>query len=92
MEASFEWDEQKNRENQEKHGVSFEQAQAAFADPNRVVFQDMSHSTAEETRFFCIGRVSGGILTVRYTMRAGVIRIFGAGFWRKYRRLYIRRS
>lgn len=30
--AKFEWDEKKNRENQEKHGVAFELAHYAFAD------------------------------------------------------------
>ena len=33
----FEWDEKKNAENQRKHGISFEVAQLAFADPNRVI-------------------------------------------------------
>jgi hypothetical protein len=57
-----------------------------------LLFEDLSHSTAAETRYFCIGRVLGGILTVRFTLRGEVIRIFGAGFWRKYRRLYLERS
>jgi uncharacterized DUF497 family protein len=92
MEFSFEWDEAKNQENLQKHGVTFEEAQYAFADPNRLVFQDTSHSTPEEERYFCVGRVDGGILTVRFTHRRGNIRIFGAGFWRKYRRLYLVRS
>ena len=35
--ASFEWDEKKNLENIEKHGLSFDQAQYAFADPCRVI-------------------------------------------------------
>jgi hypothetical protein len=38
MPASFEWDEQKDRENQLKHGVSFAAAQYAFADPNRIIY------------------------------------------------------
>jgi uncharacterized DUF497 family protein len=89
MLESFEWGEAKNRENQAKHGVSFEQAQLAFADPKRLIFEDRAHSTPEETRFFCIGRVENRILTVRFTYRESSIRIFGAGFWRKYRRLYL---
>jgi uncharacterized protein len=92
MRESFEWDEEKNRENQAKHGVSFEEAQEAFADPNNLVFADEVHSTAKETRFFCIGRVENRILTVRFTYRKSRIRIFGAGFWRKYRRLYLVRE
>jgi len=83
----FEWDEDKNRSNQEKHGVSFKLAQFAFADPRRVVAQDASHST-QEKRLYCIGKVRNGILTVRFTYRNQVIRICGAGYWRKGRRLY----
>lgn len=37
MAVSFEWDEQKNRENQAKHGVSFEEAQAVFIDPDLLI-------------------------------------------------------
>ncbi|MEZ4659052.1 MAG: BrnT family toxin [Caldilineaceae bacterium] len=84
---SFEWDEYKNQENQSKHGVSFEEAQHAFVDPDRLILADESHSTAEE-RWFCVGRITTGIITVRFTYRDGKIRIFGAGYWRKMRRLY----
>ena len=70
-----------------RHGVSFELAQYAFADPARVVARDLSHSLGED-RFFCFGRAGEGILTVRFTYRAGTIRIFGAGYWRKGRRIY----
>ena len=85
--ARFEWDAEKDSENREKHGVSFELAQYAFADPNRVIAQDMTHSQ-DETRFFCFGRVGDGILTVRFTYREGSIRIFGAGYWRKGKKIY----
>lgn len=34
---SFEWDPHKDAENLAKHGVSFAQAQYAFADPERVI-------------------------------------------------------
>jgi uncharacterized DUF497 family protein len=39
MEVSFEWDEQKNWENQIKHGIPFEAAQYAFADPHRLILR-----------------------------------------------------
>ena len=85
--VSFKWADRKDRENQAKHGVSFGLAQYAFGDPDRVIAQDIEHSTAER-RFFCFGRVGGRILTVRFTYRAGRIRIFGAGHWRKGRATY----
>lgn len=92
MHESFEWDEDKNRENQEKHGVSFEEAQLVFADPNLLIRRDRIHSTPEEERFYGVGRIAGGIVTVRFTVRNGVMRIFGAGFWRKYRKYYLVRD
>ena len=85
--AGFEWDAEKDRENREKHGVSFGLAQYAFADPERVIAQDVTHSM-DEARFFCIGRVGNGILTVRFTYREGIIRIFGADYWRKGKKVY----
>ena len=84
---SFKWDKRKDAENQAKRGISFALAQYAFADPKRVIAEDTAHS-AREPRFFCFGRVGEGILTVRFTYRAGVIRIFGAGYWRKGKTIY----
>jgi hypothetical protein len=83
----FEWDPAKDQENQRKHGVPFSRAQHAFADRGRVIAQDLSHSGSER-RYFCFGMVDGAVLTVRFTFRRRVIRIFGAGFWRQGRRVY----
>ena len=83
----FEWDANRDHENRQKHGVSFAKAQFAFADPRRVIAEDLSHSSSEE-RYYCFGWVEGGVLTVRFTYRAEVIRIFGAGYWRKGKRIY----
>jgi uncharacterized DUF497 family protein len=85
--ARFEWDSAKDRENQAKHGVPFTMAQLAFADPHRVIAEDVSHSGSER-RYFCFGRVGSGVLSVRFTYRKGTIRIFGAGYWRKGKRIY----
>ena len=85
--ARFEWDTEQDRNNQEKHGIAFELAQYAFADPNRLILQDLGHSE-QEARYYCIGRIDDGIVTVRFTYREDVIRIFGAGYWRKGKNLY----
>jgi uncharacterized protein len=87
----FEWDENKDAENRERHGVTFSLAQYAFADPYRVIAEDLEHSE-DEKRYFCFGAVEGGILTVRFTYRGGVIRIFGAGYWRKGKAVYEREN
>jgi len=85
--SDFEWDLTKDRQNQLKHGVSFALAQLAFLDHERVILEDLEHSE-EEKRYYCIGRVSDGILTVRFTYRSGKIRIIGAGYWRKGKKVY----
>ena len=85
--ATFEWDEAKNRANKTKHGVSFDLAQKAFGDPRAVIARDLDHSDREQ-RYFCFGLVDGGVMTVRFTYRRGRIRIIGAGYWRKGKKLY----
>lgn len=89
--ARFEWDSAKDLENQRKHDVSFLEAQYAFADSNRVIAEDLSHSVGEK-RYYCFGRVNRGVVTVRFTYRNEVIRIFGAGFWRKGKSIYDREN
>jgi len=51
---TFAWDQAKNRANQKKHGVSFEEAQTVFYDPNAIEFYDDEHSEWED-RFLMLG-------------------------------------
>ena len=83
----FEWDAAKDFANQRKHHVAFALAQFAFADPQRVIAKDMHHSD-QDPRFYCFGWVDERVLTVRFTYREGLIRIIGAGFWRKGKTIY----
>lgn len=53
----FEWDESKNRLNQRKHGVSFEEAQTVFFDPLAKVADDPDHSS-NESRLILVGHSS----------------------------------
>jgi uncharacterized DUF497 family protein len=88
----FEWNDSKNAENLAKHGLSFYEAQDAFFDEKRVILQDEKHSMSE-VRYFCIGKTAnGGIATVRFTTRNGHIRIIGAGYWRKGKKIYEQRN
>ena len=89
--ARFDWDEKKNHENQKKHGVSFGLAQLAFTDSKRVIAEDLTHSHGEK-RYYCMGRVGHGVITVRFTYREAVIRIIGAGYWRRGKRIYEEQS
>lgn len=51
----FDWDERKNKTNQKKHGISFEEAQGVFFDDDALVYDDPNHSEGED-RFLIIGR------------------------------------
>ena len=85
--TDFEWDDAKDLINLEKHGVTFALAQLAFLDYDRIILEDLEHSQ-DEKRYYCLGKVAGGILTVRFTYRKGKIRIIGAGYWRKGKKIY----
>jgi uncharacterized DUF497 family protein len=89
--ARFDWVPKKDQSNRKKHGVSFVQAQLAFVGRRRVIAEDLSHGRSEK-RYYSFGWVGEGILTVRFTYRSEVIRIFGAGYWRKGRRIYEREN
>ena len=52
--TKYEWDEQKNKINIAKHGVSFEEAVTVFSDPKSILFMDWNHSFKED-RFVIIG-------------------------------------
>lgn len=80
--SSFIWDYIKELENIERHGIDFTTAALAFKDPKRKIYIDSKHSEIEE-RFFCIGKVNGRVITVRFTYRFEKVRIIGAGYWRK---------
>jgi len=53
--------------------------------------EDFGHGDREQ-RYFCFGRVADGVMTVRFTWRAPRIRIIGAGYWRKGRKVYEQES
>ncbi len=53
-EVTFSWDDRKERENQRKHGVSFDEATTAFADENARLKHDPDHSR-DEDRFILLG-------------------------------------
>ena len=59
----FEWDPDKARRNLTKHGVSFEEAATAFADPLSITRFDPDHSEDEE-RYLLLGATHEGRLVV----------------------------
>lgn len=76
MALQFEWDDEKEHSNVEKHGVDFDTAVKVFFDPNRIEYYDKSHST-DEDRFITIG-FAGKLLFVVYTERKENVRLISA--------------
>jgi uncharacterized DUF497 family protein len=77
----FIWDEDKNRINKAKHGISFETAKRVWDDPHVWIYFDRFENG--ENRFHAVGVVGGmTFLTVVHTHRdnAGmeIVRIIGA--------------
>ena len=77
MSIRFEWDENKEKINIQKHGIDFVTASHVFLDDNRLEYYDELNSTADEERYITIG-YAGGVLTVVYTERADALRIISA--------------
>ena len=76
----FEWDENKNRANIQKHGISFDEAMTVFDDDNALYKSDIDHSQ-DESRFIILGfSVNLRLLVVChcYWESDTVIRIFSA--------------
>ena len=76
----FEWDENKNRTNKSKHGISFEEARTVFYDDEALVIDDPEHSDGEE-RFIILGLSNkANLLVVCHCYRVSdtVIRIISA--------------
>ena len=63
---SFTWDERKSRQNQKKHGVSFDEAQSVFFDDQAREFFDPEYRLRVLLICHCLRR------------RGGVIRIISA--------------
>lgn len=84
---NFEWDEEKNQVNRQKHGISFETAAYVFCDEYYIEMYDFEHSINED-RYIAIGMV-GDLLFVVYTERGENIRLISARVaTERERRLY----
>jgi uncharacterized DUF497 family protein len=78
--ALFEWDEKKDQSNQEKHGISFEDAKQVFKDSDRIQYIS---TRGNEKRYVTVGKVINFIIAVIYTVRSGLLRIISARQARK---------
>ena len=89
MDLEFEWDPRKAAANLRKHGVTFEEAVSAFADPHSITIPDPDHSI-DEDRFILIGRSAmERMLVVVHLERGDRIRLISARLAaRRERRTY----
>lgn len=85
---SFEWDQKKTRVNEQKHGITFDEACTVFADPLSLTIHDPLHSDNED-RFIITGvSHKNRILIVVHTERGDNIRIISARKATQKERLY----
>ena len=80
VDLHFEWDPRKDRANQKKHGIGFNEAKSAFLDEFARIIPDSEHSD-DEPRFVLLGMSIGlRVLVVCHCYRAAdqVIRIISA--------------
>ena len=87
MLVRLEFDPDKEAVNLAKHGIDFSTVQKVFADPQRIIIPNETHSS-DEPRFYAVGHDGHGNLTVRFTLRGEAIRVIGAGYWRKQKKAY----
>ena len=74
----FEWDPGKDRQNQLKHGVSFDEASTIFGDPLALTIDDPDHSM-EENRFLTTGLSNRQrLIIVAHTDRDDRVRLISA--------------
>ena len=78
MSLKFEWDRKKAASNLSKHGVSFEEALTAFADPLARIFDDEDHSIEEQREIIIGHSVKERLLVVCFAARGESVRIFSA--------------
>lgn len=77
-EGIFEWDRAKAKSNLLKHGVRFQEAKDAFADPYGLEIYDEAHSVFEH-RFSLIGHTGKRLLVVIFKETpSGAVRIISA--------------
>jgi len=78
MSLKFEWDPSKAVSNLSKHGVSFQEALTAFADPLARIFDDEDHSIKEQREIIIGHSAKERLLVVCFTAQGESVRIFSA--------------
>jgi uncharacterized DUF497 family protein len=87
--VEFEWDENKERKNIEKHGIDFDQAKGIWSGP---ILEVAGSGRSGEERFIAIGTYEQICFAVVYTRRGGRIRIISARRARREERSHYQRQ
>ena len=78
MALAFEWDREKARRNRAKHGVSFDEALTAFADPLGRIFDDPAHAPEETREILVAHSARRRLLVISFAERGDSVRIISA--------------
>jgi uncharacterized DUF497 family protein len=89
--VDFEWDPVKDRTNEDKHGISFDDAKAVFLDAQRLI-EDATRPEHGEQRSKVIGRLWSVIVAVIFTGRGDHRRLISARGARRDERERYRQS
>ncbi len=81
----FEWDENKNKLNIEKHEIDFNNVKELFNDRKRKTSPDLRKEYGED-RWITIGKILDSIIVVVYAIRNNYFRIISARFVNKRER------
>jgi uncharacterized protein len=81
----FEWDDNKNMSNIEKHGIDFNEAKNVFKDQKRKTSPDLRIDYGED-RWITVGKVLDVIMVVIFTIRKSVCRIISARYAKRKER------
>lgn len=74
----FEWDVYNRNKNLTAHGVTNEECEETFFDPDKKILEDEMHSE-NEARYILIGRTNTGrLLFIAFTLRQSKIRVISA--------------
>jgi len=58
----YTWTEEKNRLNKKKHGFYLSEIVDVFDDPHLIDWYDREHSSTEEDRYICLGRLHDTVI------------------------------
>jgi uncharacterized DUF497 family protein len=78
MATEFEWDKSKADANFQKHGVTFEEASSAFANPLAAIFEDDAHSEGEPREIIVGHSFENRLLLVCFVEHDLTVRIISA--------------